>query len=250
MQDGIYNNMTAKDWNLSLRPKLKATRNLHELLPADLDFFVCLSSIAGIIGNRGQANYNAGNNYQDALMHHRAASGLAATSLNLSLVVGVGVSTEQENVFQLLKNGDLIPQNETDVLNLVTAAVSGRAPTQVAIGTATGGQLDKSSSNDPYWFDDSRFCYPQPTGSPFWRRQQRPGNKGGLEEAGCNSHFQGPGPRSRARRAGSWPVQHSQGGTGRHRFPEVSAGSRHRQSCCNRDTKLAAQGVPGRLVCF
>ncbi|KAL9485418.1 hypothetical protein ACSS6W_004207 [Trichoderma asperelloides] len=158
LKDGIYNNMTAKDWNLSLRPKLKATRNLHELLPADLDFFVCLSSIAGIIGNRGQANYNAGNNYQDALMHHRATSGLAATSLNLSLVVGVGVSTEQENVFQLLKNGDLIPQNETDVLNLVAAAVSGRAPTQVAIGTATGGQLDKSSSNDPYWFDDSRFA--------------------------------------------------------------------------------------------
>ncbi|PNP38755.1 hypothetical protein TGAMA5MH_09320 [Trichoderma gamsii] len=158
LKDGIYNNMTAKDWNLSLRPKLKATRNLHELLPADLDFFVCLSSIAGIIGNRGQANYNAGNNYQDALMHHRAASGLAATSLNLSLVVGVGVSTEQDNVFQLLKNGDLIPQTETDVLNLVAAAVSGRAPTQVAIGTATGGQLDKSQSNDPYWFDDSRFA--------------------------------------------------------------------------------------------
>ena len=106
--------MTARDWNLALRPKLKATRNLHELLPADLDFFVCLSSIAGIIGSRGQANYNAGNSYQDALMHHRAASGLAA-------------------------------------------AISGRAPTQIAVGTATGGQLDKSLSNDPYWFADSRF---------------------------------------------------------------------------------------------
>jgi hypothetical protein len=43
--------MSAQDWNLSLRPKFKATRNLHELLPADLDFFVCLSSIAGIIGS-------------------------------------------------------------------------------------------------------------------------------------------------------------------------------------------------------
>lgn len=149
--------MSARDWNLSLRPKLKATRNLHELLPADLDFFVCLSSIAGIIGSRGQVNYNAGNNYQDALMHHRAASGLAATSLNLSLVVGIGVSTERDSVFQLLKNGGLLPMNETDVLNLVAAAISGRAPTQVAVGTATGGQLDKSSSNDPYWFADSRF---------------------------------------------------------------------------------------------
>ncbi|KAJ5287127.1 hypothetical protein N7478_002813 [Penicillium angulare] len=157
LRDGIYNNMTAKDWNLSLVPKVKATRNLHELLPSDLDFFVCLSSIAGIIGSRGQGNYNAGNNYQDALMHHRASSGLAATSLNLSLVLGIGVSTENDGVFQLLKNGALLPMNEIDVLNVVAAAVSGRTPTQVALGAATGGQLDKSSSNDPYWFADSRF---------------------------------------------------------------------------------------------
>lgn len=150
--------MSALDWNLSLRPKLQATRNLNELLPTDLDFFVCLSSIAGIIGSRGQANYNAGNTYQDTLMHHRAASGLAATSLNLSLVVGIGVSTERSEVLQLLKNGGLLGMDETDVLNVVAAAVSGRTPTQVVLGASTGGQLDKSSSNDPYWFADSRFA--------------------------------------------------------------------------------------------
>ena len=52
--------MTTEDWNSSLRPKVQATRNLHQLLPEDMDFFVCLSSVAGIIGSRGQANYNAG----------------------------------------------------------------------------------------------------------------------------------------------------------------------------------------------
>lgn len=150
--------MTATDWNLSLRPKFLATRNLHELLPADLDFFVCLSSIAGIIGSRGQANYNAGNTYQDALMHHRAASGLVATSINLSLVVGIGVSTERDEVFQLLKDGGLLGMDETDVLNVVKAAISGRASTQVALGASTGGQLLKQDANDPYWFADSRFA--------------------------------------------------------------------------------------------
>ncbi|KAH8738439.1 hypothetical protein BGZ61DRAFT_409366 [Ilyonectria robusta] len=158
LRDGIYNNMSVTDWNLSLRPKFLATRNLHELLPTDLDFFVCLSSIAGIIGSRGQANYNAGNTYQDALMHHRAASGLAATSINLSLVVGIGVSTERDEVFQLLKDGGLLGMDETDVLNVVKAAISGRAPTQVALGASTGGQLLKQDANDPYWFADSRFA--------------------------------------------------------------------------------------------
>ena len=36
--------------------------NLHELMPRDLDFFIMLSSLAGILGNRGQSNYRAGNN--------------------------------------------------------------------------------------------------------------------------------------------------------------------------------------------
>ncbi|KAH7489416.1 Reducing polyketide synthase [Fusarium oxysporum f. sp. matthiolae] len=158
LRDAVYSNMTADDWNASLRPKLLATRNLHELLPTDLDFFICLSSIAGIIGSRGQANYNAGNTYQDALAHHRAASGLAATSINLSLVVGIGVSTERSEVFQLLKDGGLLGMDENDVLNVIKAAISGRTPTQVALGASTGGQLDKLAANDPYWFADSRFA--------------------------------------------------------------------------------------------
>nr|ALQ32782.1 putative polyketide synthase [Fusarium babinda] len=157
LRDAVYSNMTAQDWNLSLRPKLLATRNLHDLLPTDLDFFICLSSIAGIIGSRGQANYNAGNTYQDALAHERVASGLAATSINLSLVVGIGVSTERSEVFQLLKDGGLIGMDENDVLNVIKAAISGRTPTQVALGASTGGQLDKLTANDPYWFADSRF---------------------------------------------------------------------------------------------
>ncbi|KAI1852774.1 hypothetical protein JX266_002315 [Neoarthrinium moseri] len=157
LRDSTYSNMSATDWNLSLRPKVRATRNLHEVLPADLEFFVCLSSIAGIIGSRGQGNYNAGNTYQDALMNHRAAAGLAATSINLSLVVGIGVSTERSEVFQLLKDGGLLSMDETDVLSIVKAAVLGRTPTQVTMGLSTGGQLEEMGAPDPYWFADSRF---------------------------------------------------------------------------------------------
>ncbi|KAI1375107.1 hypothetical protein F4677DRAFT_455044 [Hypoxylon crocopeplum] len=158
LRDAIYDNMSVKDWNLSLRPKVQATRNLHQLLPKDLDFFICLSSVAGVIGSRGQANYNAGNTYQDALMQYRAASGLAATSINLSLVVGVGVSTERDEVFQLLKGGGLMEMDETDVLNIVKAAISGRAPTQVVLGLSNGGRLQQIEAADPYWFKDSRFA--------------------------------------------------------------------------------------------
>jgi NAD(P)-dependent dehydrogenase (short-subunit alcohol dehydrogenase family) len=59
-QDGIIENMTADRWNDALRPKVQATLNLDRLLKAQLDFFICLSSVAGVVGSRGQSNYNAG----------------------------------------------------------------------------------------------------------------------------------------------------------------------------------------------
>lgn len=48
--------------------------------------------------------------------------------------------------------------DETDVLSVVKAAISGRAPTQVVMGLSTGGQLQKLEAADPYWFRDLRFA--------------------------------------------------------------------------------------------
>ncbi len=79
--------MTFSQWQTALNPKVLGTWNLHSHLPLSLDFFILLSSAAGVIGNPGQANYAAGNTYEDALAHYRRAQGLAATSLNLGLVV-------------------------------------------------------------------------------------------------------------------------------------------------------------------
>ena len=52
--------MTVDDFKAAVRPKVQATKNLHDLLPKNLDFFICLSSVGGIVGSRGQGNYNAG----------------------------------------------------------------------------------------------------------------------------------------------------------------------------------------------
>ena len=52
--------MTLDDWRIALAPKLDGSRNLHELLPSELDFFIMLSSVVGIHGSAGQANYAGG----------------------------------------------------------------------------------------------------------------------------------------------------------------------------------------------
>lgn len=79
--------MKYEDWVNSLRPKVSGTRHLHTHLPQDLDFFIILSSIAGVIGNPAQANYAAGNNYEDAIAHYRRARGLASTTINAGMVM-------------------------------------------------------------------------------------------------------------------------------------------------------------------
>ena len=84
--------MTYTDWVLATRPKIQGSNNLHNLMPKDLDFFVFLSSSAGVIGARGQANYAAGNGFQDALATHRRKKGIKAVSLDLGPILGAGVS--------------------------------------------------------------------------------------------------------------------------------------------------------------
>ena len=43
--------MTLEQWDLTIASKVQTSRNLSELLPKDLDFFVFLSSVSGVYGS-------------------------------------------------------------------------------------------------------------------------------------------------------------------------------------------------------
>lgn len=93
-EDAILDKMTFEDWKISTDPKVRGSWNLHSLLPSGMDFFVCLSSISGIIGTVGQGNYAAGNTYMDALVQHRTARGEKATALDLGWMESEGIAAE------------------------------------------------------------------------------------------------------------------------------------------------------------
>ena len=140
-QDRLLDQMTVADYQTALRPKVHGTRHLYEMLKeADLDFFVMFSSLTNIIGLKGQANYAAGNSFQDYLANSRSKSKADTQylSLNLGMIEDSDVITlHPERVPGLLRAG-CVPFKIKDFLGLLETSLSTRrqrnAANQVVVG--------------------------------------------------------------------------------------------------------------------
>lgn len=96
--------MSVDAWNGCLAAKIAGSWNLHEQLPRNLDFFILFSSVSGLIGSQGQANYAAGNTYQDELAQYRLDRGEKAVSLNLGPLEDAGFVAENLGMAERLIN--------------------------------------------------------------------------------------------------------------------------------------------------
>lgn len=90
--------MDIERWNAAVKPKVAGTWNLHEALPSDLDFFVMASSLSGMFGIYGQANYASANTFLDAFAQFRQSKGLAASTVDLGVVDEIGWVSQNASI--------------------------------------------------------------------------------------------------------------------------------------------------------
>ncbi|KAL1982812.1 hypothetical protein VTN96DRAFT_872 [Rasamsonia emersonii] len=190
LRDALFAKMSHDQWIESTRPKVHGTWNLHQHLP-DVDFFLVLSSFAGVFGNRGQSNYAAAGAYQDALAHYRRGTcGQKAITLDLGIMRDVGILAEKgitdslreweqafgirEAEFHALVESVIADQQEQQ--SAAGAELSPPPAVQIPTGLATARSAMDAGINNPFYFDDARFSILARTGTSQQHHHQHGAN--------------------------------------------------------------------------
>ncbi|KJK33098.1 hypothetical protein UK23_47585, partial [Lentzea aerocolonigenes] len=93
LSDGVLESLAPERFADVFRSKVASALVLDELTRSlELDAFVLFSSVAGALGNPGQANYAAANAVLDAIARDRRSAGLPATSIAWGAWAGSGMA--------------------------------------------------------------------------------------------------------------------------------------------------------------
>ena len=150
-------------WQASFGPKVTGTYNLHRIYPV-LDFFITLTSIAGIISSGGQANYAAGNIYMDALCRQRPANGQKSISLDLGWMIDEGVVAETNDLQTSIADAEhMLPIFQAEFHALLDYycdpdLIVGNEDVQAVLGPQTPAKLREMGLKKPGWMQRRTFA--------------------------------------------------------------------------------------------
>ncbi|PGH10329.1 hypothetical protein GX51_00086 [Blastomyces parvus] len=174
LRDENFSRMSIDEWVTAVKPKVDGTWNLHNATIAaevELDFFVMFSSMSGLFGQAGQANYAGANTFLDAFVQYRQSLGLAASALDIGTVQDIGYISRNNALLNRLTSSGAHAITAPELMQAVTAAAifsSGTGDTShdtlnkpfvdkkvFTIGMSTSNSLSSSESRFP-WRKDRR----------------------------------------------------------------------------------------------
>lgn len=127
LRDENFSKMTLDQWNAANFPKVGGTWNLHNAAVSaslDLDFFVLFSSLSGIVGQPGQANYAAGNTFLDAFVQYRNTLGLCASAIDIGAVGDIGYLSGNPEMMQKMTATGFKLLGEQEILDALAVAIA------------------------------------------------------------------------------------------------------------------------------
>ena len=134
-KDGFLYQTTKERWNTVMEGKAYGALVLHQLtlkLKLQLKYFVLSSSVIALIGNGGQGNYCAANNFLNSLCQMRRHQGLPGTALCIGFINSVGYAASN-NLVKIGEERGMISLTPVEVLKAFNAALMTQMPV-VGIG--------------------------------------------------------------------------------------------------------------------
>ncbi|KAF4556529.1 KR domain-containing protein [Elsinoe fawcettii] len=171
LKDTPVLDMDLETWQMAVKPKVQGTWNLHNALPADLDFFVMFSSTSGLVGQYGQSNYAAANTFLDSFAQFRQQQGLAASVINVRPVSDIGYISTRSRLLDDMSATMGEMMTEKDLLETLHLAILRSKPTaSITANKRVGGFSAPSQIGQLFegWLPISH-----PDNNLIWKRDAR-----------------------------------------------------------------------------
>lgn len=133
LRDQSFQAMTFEDWESARSPKVQGTWNLHNASitsEVQLDFFLLFSSVSGVLGQPGQANYASANSFLDAFVQYRKGMGLPCTAIDLGAVEDAGYLASNQHLLRKMQGMGWRAVREVELLAALDLALSSSQPSE------------------------------------------------------------------------------------------------------------------------
>ncbi|MEU6927215.1 SDR family NAD(P)-dependent oxidoreductase [Streptomyces sp. NPDC046631] len=153
LDDAIVPNMTPEQLHRVLASKVDSALNMDAATREDnLRFFTVFSSLYGVLGGPGQANYAAANTFLDHFAHWRRAQGRPANSVAWGLwdeATGMTGHLDEADLLRLRRNG-VAPFTVSEGLALFDAALSSGTTAVIAARLAVSDATEDATTDGPF----------------------------------------------------------------------------------------------------